>query len=334
MIQKSTLCQYTLRNSDGMVVKVLNFGGTLTDILPPDRMGRLENVVLGLDAIESYQRENNPYLGSTIGRYANRIANASFKLNGEVVMLNANNNRNTLHGGPQGFHRVWWDIDVLSEDTLIMRYTSPDGEQGFPGNLKIEVKVSVGADYSVTLEYVATTDKPTPVNLTNHSYFNLSGARSETILDHELVINADRITVADDYLIPTGTLQLCAGTPFDFSLPKRIGKDIGSVPVGYDHNYVLRNADGELTCAAILYDPASGRQLELYTTVPGLQFYSGHYFDGSMQGRGNQQLKKYAGLCLEPQHFPDSPNQPSFPNTIINPGDAYRQTSIYKFSVR
>lgn len=326
--------QYLLQNQRGVRVKVINFGGTIAGIYIPDKAGRIQNVVLGFEDLEDYTQSDNPYLGCTIGRFANRIAGAKFKLNGATYTLNPNNNGNTLHGGPTGFHRVFWDIDVISHNCLRMTYISRDGEEGFPGNLKAEVVLSLGDDNSVTLEYSATADKPTPVNLTNHTYFNLSGGSNPTILDHELVIHSDQITAVDSLLIPTGELVTIKGTALDFSSRKEIGEDIGNIPVGYDHNYILKKDTGILAPAAVLVDPASGRQLELFTTEPGLQFYSGHYFDGQPLGSGKQQFVKHAGLCLEPQRFPDAPNQPTFPNTILLPGETYHQTSIFKFSIR
>ena len=325
--------QHALRN-DSMTVKVINFGAAITDIIVPDREGNLRNVVLGFEALDDYKIPGNPYLGSTIGRYANRISNAGFTLNGKNYRLVANNNGNTLHGGTNGFHTVMWDIQLLSVNSLRMQHVSPDRTGGFPGNLRVEVLVTLNNDNSLTLEYSASTDQPTPVNLTNHSYFNLSGGEAPTILDHELTIHATRLTTVDAYLIPTGGIENIEGGPFDFTNSKPIRQDLDKIAIGYDHNYVLNKNYNDRARVAMLYDPHSGRQMELITTEPGLQFYSGHFFNGEPMGKGNQRFMKYAGLCLEPQHFPDSPNQPDFPNTILEPGQTYRQTTIYKFSVR
>jgi aldose 1-epimerase len=333
MVDNIEVLQYSISNPSGMVVKVLNYGGTITDILVPDKAGNLENVVLSFDNLEDYVQEGNPYIGATIGRYANRIAGASFSIDDQEFHLPPNNNGNTLHGGAKGFDRVVWDVEILSDSSLKMSYASPDGDEGFPGNLKAEVVLAVGSD-RITLEYYATTDKPTPVNLTNHAYFNLSAGKSPTILDHELIISAEKITPVNDLLIPTGQLEQSINTPFDFIEPKRIGEDIENVPGGYDHNYVLLKQGSPPEFAAELYDPVSGRVMQLYTTEPGLQFYSGNFLDGTLKGRGGQAYIKHAGLCLEPQHFPDSPNQPQFPDTILRPGETYRQTSIFKFSIR
>jgi aldose 1-epimerase len=335
MIDNANVLQYTIQNEKGMVVKVLNYGGTITDLVVPDRNGKFENVVLGFDTLEEYLQADNPYIGATIGRYANRIARGTFKIGENEYHLLPNNNGHSLHGGAKGFDRVMWDVEILSDNSLKMSYFSPDGEEGFPGNLKTEIILTIGSDNTVSLDYYATTDRATPVNLTNHAYFNLSGGNNPTILDHELTIMADTLTEATEELIPTGRLLPLVNTPFDFTTGKRIGKEMGQVPGGYDHNFVIRKSNGhEPVLAAVLYDPSSGRQLELLTTEPGLQFYSGNFLDGSLTGRGGATYERHAGLCLEPQHFPDSPNQPAFPNTVLQPGETYRQTSIFRFSVR
>jgi aldose 1-epimerase len=334
MIDNIEVLQYTIRNKSGMEVKVLNYGGTITDIIVPDRVGVPGNVVLGFTDLDEYVRPDNPYIGATIGRFANRIARASFIIGDQEYRLAENDNGNALHGGVKGFDRVVWDVEILTENSLKMSYTSPDGEEGYPGTLHAEVVLTVGTDNAVTLEYYATTDKPTPVNLTNHSYFNLSAGRDPNILYHELTILADTITPVDDSLIPTGELMPVGGTPFDFRTAKRIGRDIDKIDGGYDHNYELRKEGAEPSLASVLVDPGSGRKLELWTTKPGVQFYSGNFLDGTLIGRGGQPYEKHAGLCLEPQYFPDSPNQPSFPDAILQPGQTYRQTSIFKFSVQ
>lgn len=334
MINNSEILQYTLRNNAGMIVKVLNYGGTITEIIVPDKNGDAGNVVLGFDSLEGYLREDNPYIGTVIGRYANRIAKASFKIDGKEYKLPANNDGNTLHGGNEGFHKKIWNVKVISDSSLVMEYESPDGEEGFPGNLKTTITMTVGSDNSLKIDYNATTDKATPVCLTYHPYFNLSSGSSATILDHELMIAADSITVSDSTSIPTGKLMTVKSTPFDFTVTKRVGNDITNAGFGYDHNFVLNKKGNEFTLAAVLYDPQSGRKLELFTTEPGIQFYTGNYLNSSLSGKGGIPYQKHSGLCLEPQHFPDSPNKPSFPNTVLKPGETYRQTTIFKFSTK
>jgi aldose 1-epimerase len=334
MIDNLEVRQFTLRNVNGMMVKVLSYGGTITDIIVPDRNGIFENVVLGFDKLEGYRQQANPYFGCLVGRYANRLANAQFSLNGQTYTLAANNNGHSLHGGNKGFDKVIWEVQVVSDSSVLLTYRSPDGEEGYPGNLEVKVLLSLTSDNALILDYTASTDKPTPVNLTSHSYFNLSAGKAPTILDHELFIRAKTITAVTGELIPTGRLENIRQSSFDFNVPKRIGADIGNIPGGYDHNYVITPPEDLSEPAAELYDPLSGRVLTLYTTEPGIQFYSGNFLDGTLTGRGGQIYRKHAGLCLEPQHFPDSPNQPSFPGTILNPGETYRQTSIYRFSVR
>ncbi|MBE7170726.1 MAG: galactose mutarotase [Williamsia sp.] len=327
--------QYTLSNSKGMTVKILNYGGTVTDILVPDRNGKTGDVVLGYDSLSGYTQTGNPYFGALVGRYGNRIANAKFQLDGKTYTLAANNNGNTLHGGTKGFDKVVWNADQNDDHTLELTYTSKDGEEGYPGNLQAKVVYTVTDDNELKIEYTATTDKPTPVNLTNHTYFNLSGGNEPTIEGHELMLNASKYTIVNDKLIPTGALPDVKGTPMDFTSPKKIGQDLAKVKGGYDHNYVLNKSGNSLTQAATAYDSASGRYLEMSTTEPGVQFYSGNFLDGTLKGgRGGAKYIKHAGFCLEAQHFPDSPNQPSFPSTILKPGDTYHQTTVYKFSTK
>jgi aldose 1-epimerase len=335
MIEKTEINQYTIRSASGMVVKVINYGGTITDIIVPDRDGNFENVVLGFDSLSGYLQSSNPYMGATIGRYANRIANAKFAIGDSTFVITANNNGHCLHGGAKGFDKVFWNVEILSDSSLRMTYTSADGEEGFPGQVNVNVLMTLGSDNSLKLEYSATTDKPTPVNLTNHSYFNLSGGKSESILDHILTLHAETFTPSTDDLIPTGEIYPVRGLGFDFTQPKTIGKEIHRIPGGgYDHNYIINQSKDEPKLAAVLYEPLSGRVMELNTTEPGLQFYSGNFLDGTLIGKGGKPYIKHAGLCLEPQHYPDSPNKPEFPNTILNPGETYRQTSIFTFSVR
>ncbi len=334
MIESTEIKQFTIQNPSGMVVKVIDYGGTITDIIVPDRKGAFGNVVLGFNSLEGYLRSDNPYMGATIGRYANRIAKGAFQLDGKEYQVTKNNNGHCLHGGNKGFDQVYWQIKILSDSSLLMTYRSVDGEEGFPGNVDVQVIMTVGSDNTVRLDYEAVSDQPTPVNMTNHSYFNLSAGKQETILDHELIIHGDQYTPSNEDLIPTGEIRTVKGTAFDFTRSKVIGKEISDVPGGYDHNFVLNDADDKLILAAELFDPASGRKLGLFTTEPGLQFYSGNFLDGSITGNNGRNYIRHGGLCLEPQHFPDSPNQSSFPNTILRPGQVYRQTSVFKFSVQ
>ena len=331
--------QYTLKNSKGMVVKILNYGGIVTDIMVPDKNGVMGDVVLGYDSLSGYTQTGNPYFGALIGRYGNRIANARFSLDGKTYQLAANNNGNTLHGGTKGFDKVIWKADQKDGNTLELNYTSKDGEEGYPGTLQAKVVYTVTDDNELKLEYTATTDKPTPINLTNHTYFNLSAGNAPTIENQELMLNAAKYTIVNDKLIPTGALPDVKGTPMDFTTPKKIGRDLskvpGAAPGGYDHNYVLNKSGNGLTQAATAYDSASGRYLEMFTTEPGVQFYSGNFLDGTLKStRGGAIYNKHAAFCLEAQHFPDSPNQPSFPSAILKPGDTYHQTTVYKFSTK
>lgn len=328
------LMQYTLQNKAGMIVKVLNYGGTITDVIVPDRNGKFDNVTLGFDSVEEYMQKANPYFGCLVGRYANRIANATFTLDNIVYHLSANNNGHSLHGGIKGFDKVIWDVTMLSDSSLMLTYTSPHMEEGYPGAVNVKVILTLGSDNSFTLDYTATTDKTTHINLTNHCYFNLSGKANPTILDHELMILSDRFVAVDEQLIPTGELSIVRGTEMDFTTSHRIGNHLDKVRGGYDHTYVLTKSGESLSLAARLYDPLSGRQLELFTTEPGVQFYSGNFLNGTLKGRGGIFYSKHGGLCLEPQHFPDSPNQPKFPTTLLKPDETYRQTSVYKFSVK
>lgn len=328
--------EYTLTNGKGMQVSILNYGGTVTRILTPDKNGVQADVVLGYDSLSGYLQKGNPYFGSLVGRYGNRIANARFQLDGKTYTLAANNNGQSLHGGIKGFDKVVWKAEKLPGDSSIqLTYQSKDGEEGYPGNLSVTVIYTLTTDNALKIEYSAVTDKATPVNLTNHCYFNLSGGQDSTILDHVLQLNAAQYTAVNDVLIPTGALPAVTNTPMDFTTPKKIGKDIDSVKGGYDHNWVISRKGAELETVAILYHPTSGRYMEVLTTEPGIQFYSGNFLDGSLQHtRNHQKLVQHAGLCLETQHFPDGPNQPSFPNTILHPGEKYTQTSLYKFSVK
>ncbi|HMU45823.1 MAG TPA: aldose epimerase family protein [Chitinophagaceae bacterium] len=330
------ITEYTLTNSHGMQVGIINYGGTVTKILTPDKSGTMGDVILGYDSLAGYLQTGNPYFGCLVGRYGNRIANAKFTLDGKEYSLAPNNNGQSLHGGNKGFDKVMWNSEILPGDSSIkLTYLSKDGEEGYPGNLTVEVIYTLTADNALRIDYKAETDKATPVNLTNHCYFNLSAGTDSTILDHELYLNAGKYTEVNDLLIPTGNLPDVNNTPMDFTTPKTIGRDIASVKGGFDHNWVLSRTNNNIEEIATLYHPASGRFMEVFTTEPGIQFYSGNFLDGTLKHtRNNQKYVKYAGLCLETQHYPDSPNQPSFPNTILKPGETYTQTTLYKFSVK
>jgi aldose 1-epimerase len=329
------IVQYTLTNPDGMIVKVLNYGGVITDIITKDKDGTPGNVVLSYDTLAGYLQTGNPYFGTLVGRYANRIAKATFKIDTATYQLAANNNGNSLHGGLKGFDKVVWNVTPLQGDSsLLLEYQSKDGEEGYPGNLNVKVIYTLTSDNALKIEYVAETDKPTPVNLTNHTYFNLSAGKSADILNHELQLDAPGYTPVNDQLIPLGRIDSVKGTPMDFTTPQRVGSRIDSVQGGYDHNWVF-SKEGGLAKVGSLYDPASGRVMTISTSEPGIQFYTGNFLDGSLQfTRNGATYGKHAGLCLEAQHFPDSPNQPTFPNTILKPGGKYTQTTIYKFGVK
>ena len=333
--ENKRVTEYTLTNPAGMQVGILNYGGTVTKIIVPDRHRKMGDVVLGFESFDGYQQKKDPYFGSLVGRYANRIAQAKFTLDGKIYTLAANNNGNSLHGGNKGFDKVLWTAVKLNDSSLKLTYLSKDGEEGYPGTLDAQVTYTVGSDNSIKLEYSATTDKATPVNLTNHSYFNLSAGKDSTILSHQLQLNAGRYTPVDDKLIPTGEIDEVKNTPMDFRTAKTIGRDLASVKGGFDHNWILTKTGGGLQRAAAVYEPISGRYMEVFTTEPGIQFYSGNFLDGTLQYTKNgQRYVQHGGLCLEAQHFPDSPNQPAFPNTILKPGETYHQTTVYKFSVK
>jgi aldose 1-epimerase (EC 5.1.3.3) len=331
---------FTLRNRSGMEVKVTNYGGIITELKVPDRNGKLDDITLGYSSIDGYLKES-PYFGALIGRYGNRIGKAQFTLDGQTYKLPANDGPNTLHGGPKGFDKVVWNAEPFERDGergIVLTYTSPDGDQGFPGTLNARVTYTLTDDNELVFEYHATTDKPTVVNLTQHAYFNLAGDGSGDILGHELVINADRYTPVDGGLIPTGELASVEGTPFDFRTKTAIGARIDADDEqikrggGYDHNFVL-NRDGDgLVLAARVEEPTSGRVMEVFTTEPGLQFYSGNFLDGSITGKNGHVYQKRSGFCLETQHFPDSPNKPEFPSTRLDPGQTYESKTVYKFS--
>jgi aldose 1-epimerase len=324
---------YTLTTSRGMIATITTYGAMLTQLHVPDKAGRVANVVLGFDNLPQYLA-GHPYLGPTIGRVGNRIARGKFTLDGKAYQLACNENGvHHLHGGAKGFDKAIWKGEPLAGKTEArVKFTcrSPDGEEGFPGDLDVTVIYTLTDAGELKIEYTATTDAPTPVNLTNHSYFNLAGAGSGTILDHELMIVADKYTPADETLIPTGRIDEVRGTPLDFTRPAVIGARIAQVPGGYDHNFVLNSGGGQLALAARLRDPKSGRTMEVLTTEPGIQLYSGNFLDGSAKGLGGTYQKHY-GVCLETQHFPDSVNKPQWPTTILKPGQTYRHETVHKF---
>jgi len=326
---------YTLTNKNDIAVKITNYGGIITSIIVPDRDGRPGDIVLGYDSLNQYMT-NNPYFGAIVGRYANRIAKGRFTLEGKTYHLAINNGKNSLHGGTKGFDKVVWDAAEMQDSTsvgLVLKYTSPDGEEGYPGKLVVTVTYLLNDDDELSTTIEAVTDKPTPVNLCNHTYFNLTGANTD-ILGHSLTLFADRFTEVNEELIPTGNLLSVKGTSMDFTAGSTIGSRIDKIKGGYDHNYVLNKKPGELSMAAVLKDPKSGRQVDILTTEPGVQFYSGNFLDGNIKGKGGKIYQKHYGLCLETQHFPDSPNQTNFPNTILVPGVKYFAQTIYRFGVR
>jgi aldose 1-epimerase len=323
---------YTLKNRNGVEVTITNYGGIVTSVKTPDRAGKMTDIVHGFESLEGYLKPH-PYFGAIIGRYGNRIGKGEFTLDGKKYTLAKNNGPNALHGGLKGFDKQPWTARI-DRQTLVLTYVSKDGEEGYPGNLTAQVTYTLTDANELKIEYAATTDKATVVNLTNHSYWNLAG--SGTNLNHVLRLDASRFTPVDSGLIPTGELRPVAGTPFDFTKPTPIGARIDSsdeqirLGKGYDHNFVLNNGGGGLALAARVSEPASGRWMEVWTTEPGVQFYTGNFLDGSVSGKG----RKYdfrSGFCLETQHFPDSPNQPSFPSVVLKPGQTRRSTTLYKF---
>ncbi len=324
---------YTLTNANGVQVKITTYGGIVTSWITPDKTGNKSNVVLGFDSLSGYLTPP-PYFGAIIGRYGNRIAKGTFKIDTAMYQLATNNGANHLHGGNKGYDKVVWDATPAdSTASLTLTYLSKDGEEGYPGNLNITVVYTLTDENELLIEYIAETDKTTVVNLTNHSYFNLTGDVNNTILDHQLQINADKYTPVDAGLIPTGELKDVKGTPFDFLQPHKIGERIVAVEGGYDHNFVLTRTGSDLELVATLSDSVSGRKLEVFTTEPGLQFYSGNFLDGSLKTSDGKAINLRTGLCLETQHFPDSPNQPSFPSTLLKPGEKYHTVTKYKISV-
>jgi aldose 1-epimerase len=326
---------FTCINAYGLTLKVIDYGAIVVAVEAYDRNGDRANITLGFDNLRGYLQQH-PHFGATVGRYGNRIAGGKFSLDGKEYALATNDGANHLHGGHNGLDRVLWEAETFkSADSVGVTfvYDSRDGEEGYPGNLRVSASYLLNNENELEIVLTATSDKPTPVNLTNHCYWNLAGASSGTILDHVLMINADNYLAVDEGLIPTGDLVDVAGTPFDFRKPERIGariRELNNKPQGYDHCFVLRESKDELRFAARVRDPKSGRVMEIHTTQPGLQFYSGNFLDGGTAAGG---FPQYAALCLETQHFPDSPNQPSFPSTIVRPGETYRHETVHKFSV-
>ncbi|HEX8139109.1 MAG TPA: aldose epimerase family protein [Pyrinomonadaceae bacterium] len=333
---------FTLRNSHGTEARIMTYGGIVVSLKVADRRGRMEDVVLGYDTLEGYLKDNGPYMGALVGRYANRIAKGRFSLNGTEYKLAQNNGENHLHGGIRGFDKVVWKGTALRGRGVRLTYLSKDGEEGYPGNLSVTVTYTLTDQNELKIDYSATTDKATVVNLTHHSYFNLAGAGSGDILSHEVMINADRFTpVSDSGAIPTGELRSVRGTPMDFTRLTAVGARIEQpfdqlqFGRGYDHNWVLNKSRARRpTLAARVYEAGTGRVMEVYTTEPGVQFYTGNFLDGTITGKGGKVYQRRYGLCLEAQHYPDSPNQPNFPSTVLKPGQRYTQTTIYKFSAR
>ena len=331
--------RFTLTNANGVVLQAINYGGIITSLRVPDRNGRLDDIVLGFDNLDGYLKDH-PFFGAIIGRYGNRIAKGAFTLEGKTYKLATNNGVNHLHGGNKGFDKVLWAAEpVAGRNAIAFTRTSPDGEEGYPGNLRVRVTYTLTDANELIVDYSATTDKATPVNLTQHSYFNLAGQASGDILGHQLMINADRYTPVDDTLIPTGELAPVAGTPFDFRKSTAIGERINQKDAqltngkGYDHNWVLnRKGDGRQLAARVV-EPKTGRTLEITTTEPGIQFYSGNFLDGTLTGKAGAVYKHRTGFCLETQHYPDSPNQPKFPSTILKPGAEYKTSTVFTFGV-
>lgn len=329
---------YTLTNANGVEARITNFGGTILSLKAPDRNGKMADVILGFDTLEGC--EAHPYFGALIGRYGNRIGKGRFTLDGKEYKLFINNGANSLHGGKRGFDRAVWTPRTLPDGGLELKHLSKDGEEGYPGNLSVTVTYHLTADNGLKIDYQATTDKDTVLNLTNHAYFNLKGATEGDILDHVMMIAADRFTPVDAGLIPTGDLRSVAGTPFDFKKPTPIGARINQddeqlkLGKGYDHNFVLNSGGKSLALAARVEEASSGRVMEVLTTQPGVQFYTGNFLDGSAVGKFGKAYKQRYGFCLETQHFPDSPNKPDFPTTVLKPGKEFRSTTIYRFTAK
>lgn len=340
--QGKQISLFTLETEKGIKMQVSNFGGRIISLWIPDKQGYYEDVVMGYPSIEDYiHPKGERFLGPVVGRYANRIANGTFELDGVKYTLPINNNGQTLHGGLNGLDMVVWNVDEVTKNQIKLSYLSPDGDEGFPGNLTLKMIYTLTANNELKIEYEAVTDKPTVVNLSHHGIFNLKGQGNGTILGHDLVINASNITPVDSVLIPTGQLMPVDNTPFDFRVAHAIGERIGADHLqlkhggGYDHNWAIdRKTDSEIEFIASLYEPSSGRFMEVFSDQPGVQFYSGNFFDGKVNGKYGKALNYREGIALETQFFPDSPNQPNFPSTRLNPDMVYKQTCIYKFSTK
>jgi len=324
---------YTLTNANGLRARVTNYGAILVSMEVPDRNGKLADMTLGYDSLDGYVKRGS-FFGATVGRYANRIGKARFVLNGVEYKLAANNGPNHIHGGIKGFDKVVWQAEQVKTKDAVgvkMSYLSKDGEEGYPGNLKCSVTCTLTNNDELRISYEAETDKTTVVNMTNHSYWNLAGQGNGDVLGHELELSADRYTVADKGLIPTGEIRTVKDTALDFTRPMTIGARIAQVGSGYDHNYVLNSGGGSLALCARVHEPAGGRVMEVYTTEPGVQLYTGNFLDGSIAGKAGKVYKNHGGFCLETQHFPDSPNKPEFPSAVLEPGRRYTTTTVHKF---
>jgi len=329
---------YTLKNGNGMEARICTYGGIVVSLTARDRNGQFADVVLGYDNLDGYVKNNSPYFGCLVGRYGNRIGGAKFTLEGKTCTLAANNGPNSLHGGLKGFDKVVWKAKPLTGAALELTYLSKDGEEGFPGNLEVTAVYRLTEDNSLRLDFTAKTDKTTVCNLTQHSYFNLRGQGNGDILGHKVYINSDKTTPVDKELITTGGYAPVDGTPFDFRKPTTIGARINDPDTvlqygpGYDHNWVINKPFGKLGLQARVYEPTSGRVLEVWSTEPGLQFYAGNFLDGTITGKGGKVYQRRTGFAMEPQHYPDSPNKPEFPTTELKPGQTYKNTIIYKFT--
>jgi len=331
---RSEALLFTLENENGIKIKITNYGGTVISLEVPDNKGLISDVVLGMSSVKGWL-ENPNYFNCIVGRTCNRIGGACFTIDGIEYKVSANQGEYSLHGGFEGFHQKLWEAEVFHDNNkawLTLTYLSADNEEGFPGNLEVKTIYTLNNKNEISIEFFAVTDKPTPVNLTNHAYFNLGGEGSGEIYSHELMINSDMITETDDKSIPTGNLTNVAGTPFDFTKPRQIGERIGLLYKGYDDNFVLRNQTGSLTLAASVYEPKSGRVLDVFTTEPGVQLYTSNWFDGSISGKCGVSHTNHTAFCLETQHYPDSMNHADFPDVILRPGKEFYSKTVWKFS--